>query len=172
MSLRFFLFLCLCVSFLSFPLTHTLSLFATHFPQAEVQSLFQDGAIGIHTRNLKYGKLVTGNLITVQPALIRRMRSHFLTLPWGVEVILGMNGAVWVGKPRKALSDLDLDAIYSSTPEPVTPEEREAIIRTTSAILFLDRQFRAIDEESITAMWRKIENIPLRQLSSFQEMEQ
>lgn len=100
------------------------------------------------------------------------MRSHFLTLPWGVEVILGMNGAVWVGKPRKALSDLDLDAIYSSTPEPVTPEEREAIIRTTSAILFLDRQFRAIDEESITAMWRKIENIPLRQLSSFQEMEQ
>ena len=99
------------------------------------------------------------------------MRSHFLNLPWGVEVILGMNGYVWVGKPRKPLSDLDLDAIYCSTPEPVSLTEREAIIRTSSAILFLDRQFRAIDEESITAMWKRIEGIPLRELSSYQEME-
>jgi exosome complex component RRP4 len=139
--------------------------------QAEVQSLFQDGAIGIHTRNLKYGKLTTGNLITVQSALIRRMRSHFLTLPWGVEVILGMNGFVWIGKPRKAISDLDLDAIYSSTPEEVSLAEREAIIRTTSAILLLDRQFGAIDEESITGMWKRIEGIPLRELSLFKSME-
>ncbi len=136
-----------------------------------MQSLFQDGAIGIHTRNLKYGKLTTGNLITVQSALIRRMRSHFLSFAWGVEVILGMNGYVWIGKPRKAISDLDLDAIYSSTPEPVSLAEREAIIRTTSVVLFLDRQFKAIDEESITTMYKRIEGIPVRELSSFKEME-
>ena len=99
------------------------------------------------------------------------MRSHFLTFAWGVEVILGMNGYVWIGKPRKAISDLDLDAIYSSTPEQVTLQEREAIIRTTTAVLLLDRQFKAIDEESIMAQWKRIEGIPLRELSSYKEME-
>lgn len=134
--------------------------------------MFQDGAVGIHTRNLKYGKLVTGSLITVQSALIRRMRSHFLTMSWGVEVILGMNGYIWVGKPRKAISELDLDAIYSSRLEEVSLALREAIVRTCSAILFLDRAFEAIDEESITKMYKRIESIPISELGSYAEDKQ
>lgn len=134
---------------------------------AEVQSLYQDGAIGIHTRNFKYGKLVTGQLVAVQSALIRRSRSHFLVFPWGVEVILGMNGYVWVGKPRKAIGELDLDAIYSSELDVVSRPEREAIARTSTAIVLLDQLFHSIDEDSITTMYAHIATVPLKELGAF-----
>lgn len=93
-------------------------------------------------------------------------------MSWGVEVILGMNGYIWVGKPRKAISELDLDAIYSSRLEEVTLTLREAIVRTCSAILFLDRVFEAIDEESITKMYKRIETIPIGELGTYAEDEQ
>lgn len=111
--------------------------------------LYQDGAFGIHTRSLKYGKLVTGELITVQATLIRRTRSHFHVFEWGVEVILGLNGLVWVGKPRKTPNEQDLDAIYSSLLDSVAVEEREAIARTRNCIVALDHHFKYIDEDSI-----------------------
>ena len=47
---------------------------------AEVQSLFQDGSVGLHTRSLRYGKLRNGALVSVPPVLVRRHKSHFLTL--------------------------------------------------------------------------------------------
>ncbi len=116
---------------------------------AEVQMLYQDGAFGIHTRNLKYGKLVTGELLTVQASLVRRSRSHFYLFEWGVEVILGMNGHIWIGKPRKTPDEQNLDSIYSSVLAPVSSTEREAISRTRNCIAILDQSFRTIDEESI-----------------------
>lgn len=127
---------------------------------AEVQMLYHDGAFGIHTRNLKYGKLVTGELITVQASLVRRSRSHFLTFSWGVEVILGLNGYVWIGKPRKKMDEQDLDAIYSSTLMSVSKEEREMISRTRNCILALDRLFRYIDEDSIRRIFDASQSLP------------
>jgi len=127
---------------------------------AEVQMLYQDGAFGIHTRNLKYGKLVTGELITVQASLVRRSRSHFLTFPWGVEVILGLNGYIWIGKLRKKMDEQDLDAIYSSALMPVSKEEREMICRTRNCILALDRLFRYIDEDSIQRIFGASKSLP------------
>jgi exosome complex component RRP4 len=115
--------------------------------------LYQDGAFGIHTRNLKYGKLVTGELVTVQSSLVKRSRSHFHLFNWGVEVILGLNGYIWVGKPRKTPDEQDLDAIYSSDLQPVTPQERDDIARTRNCITALDRCFKLIDEESITRVY-------------------
>jgi exosome complex component RRP4 len=103
----------------------------------------------VHTRSLKYGKLVSGELIVVQPSLIKRSRSHFLLLDWGVEVILGVNGYVWIGKPRKAPDQQDLDAIYSPKLEPISREERVAICRTRNCILALNSAFILIDEDSI-----------------------
>jgi hypothetical protein len=75
--------------------------------------------IQLHTRSLKYGKvsssalpsvqslsspslqLRNGQLVTVPASLIRRLKSHFYTLPppcgpQGVDVILGVNGYIWV----------------------------------------------------------------------------
>lgn len=95
------------------------------------------------------------------------MRSHFLTFSWGVEVILGMNGYIWVGKPRKAIAELDLDAIYSSELAETSREEREQIIRTCAAIRFLDKTFRNIDDNSITEMYQRIKDLPLKDLGSF-----
>ena len=95
------------------------------------------------------------------------MRSHFIIFSWGVEVILGMNGYIWVGKPRKAISELDLDAIYSSELTETTREEREQIIRTSFTIRCLDKIFRNIDDSSISEMYQRIKDIPLKDLGSF-----
>lgn len=92
---------------------------------------------------------MTGQLIAVQPSLIKRSRSHFLYFEWSVEVILGVNGYIWVGKPRKAPDQQDLDAIYSSKLEPVSETERVAIARTRNCILALNSALVLIDEESI-----------------------
>ena len=37
---------------------------------AEVQAFFQDGAMSLHTRSLKYGKLQGGVLVEVAPSLM------------------------------------------------------------------------------------------------------
>ena len=117
---------------------------------AEVQMLYHDGAFGIHTRNLKYGKLVTGELLAVRSGLVKRSRSHFHLFNWGVEVILGLNGYIWVGKPRKHVEEQDLDSIYSSCLDPsLKPFDREAIARTRNCIVALDRSFKYISGESV-----------------------
>lgn len=128
--------------------------------------LYQDGAFGIHTRNLRYGKLVTGELVAVQSSLVRRSRSHFLVLPFEVEVILGMNGAIWIGKPRKTPDEQDLYAIYSSALVPVTPQERERISRTRNCILALDRSLHLIDEDSILRLYRASEGLEVKDILS------
>ena len=38
----------------------------------EVQTLFQDGALSLHTRSLKYGKLERGSFVEVSPVLVKR----------------------------------------------------------------------------------------------------
>lgn len=109
--------------------------------------------MGVHTRNLKYGKLVTGELICVQTGLIKRSRSHFHVFEWGVEVILGLNGFVWAGKPRKSPDEQDLDAIYSSALDSVDLTLRQAIARTRNCIQAMNGAFIAIDEEGIRRVY-------------------
>lgn len=65
---------------------------------AEVQSAFADGSVGLHTRSLRYGKLRNGSLARVPPVLMQRLKSHFATLPCAVDLVLGLNGYVWVSK--------------------------------------------------------------------------
>lgn len=40
--------------------------------------------------------------MSVPPTLITRLKSHFHSLPCGVDVILGMNGLIWVQAPNKS----------------------------------------------------------------------
>ncbi|MEQ2226859.1 Exosome complex component RRP4, partial [Ilyodon furcidens] len=63
---------------------------------AEVQSVFSDGALSLHTRSLKYGKLGQGVLVQLSPSLIKRQKTHFHNLPCGASIILGNNGFVWL----------------------------------------------------------------------------
>ncbi|RXW16439.1 hypothetical protein EST38_g9416 [Candolleomyces aberdarensis] len=86
---------------------------------AEVQAFFADGAMSLHTRSLKYGKLRNGQLVMIPPVLVRRLKSHFLTLPCNVDVILGLNGYIWISKHVKANEQegeqgFDAEAVYSN----------------------------------------------------------
>ena len=52
--------------------------------------------MSLHTRSLKYGKLQGGVLVEVAPSLMRRLKQHFHRFDFGVKVIFGMSGFVWV----------------------------------------------------------------------------
>lgn len=63
---------------------------------AEVHSLQHDGSLSLHARSQKYGKLENGMLAVVPPYLIRRLKHHFVSLPCGVDAIIGVNGHIWI----------------------------------------------------------------------------
>ncbi|KAM0786622.1 hypothetical protein ACM66B_002074 [Microbotryomycetes sp. NB124-2] len=116
---------------------------------AEVQAFFADGAMSLHTRSLKYGKLKNGTLVIVSPSLILRLKSHFHTLSYGVDLIIGLNGYIWVSKTltkaRGIANDGAMDdgggfgeesheGVYSSMNEDISPSTRLAISRTALII--------------------------------------
>jgi exosome complex component RRP4 len=130
---------------------------------AEVQAFFADGAMSLHTRSLKYGKvhrlaspspatihppaqLRNGILVVVPPSLIVRLKSHFHTLPCGVDLILGLNGHVWVSATTGigsalAHTEASVDAehttsasLYSNLNDPITADRREAVARVAAVV--------------------------------------
>ena len=64
-------------------------------------------------------------MVSVPPVLIRRLKSHFLTLPCGVDLILGLNGYIWISKHVKETEEgdegFDAEAVYSNRND-VSPE--------------------------------------------------
>jgi len=72
---------------------------------AEVHAVFADGSLSLHARSLKYGRLENGLFVAVAPGLVRRLKQHFVTLPppCGVDLVLGLNGYVWVTESLGAL---------------------------------------------------------------------
>ena len=63
-------------------------------------------------------QLRNGQLVVVPPFLVRRLKSHFLTLPCGVDLILGLNGYIWISKHVKENEQgeegFDAEAVYSN----------------------------------------------------------
>ncbi|KAJ7754563.1 exosome complex exonuclease rrp4 [Mycena metata] len=113
---------------------------------AEVQAFFSDGAMSLHTRSLKYGKLRNGQLVTIPPLLVRRLKSHFLTLPCGVDLILGLNGYIWVSKHVKESEQegeegFDAEAVYSNRNDFIDDSTRTAISRVANIIRVLASHF-------------------------------
>ena len=58
-------------------------------------------------------------MVAVPPILVRRLKSHFLALPCGVDLILGLNGYVWVSKhvkenEQEGEEGFDAEAVYSN----------------------------------------------------------
>ncbi|KAJ3064434.1 Exosome complex component RRP4 [Podochytrium sp. JEL0797] len=125
---------------------------------AEIQAFFGDGSVSLHTRSLKYGKLRSGSLITVPSSLVKRSKAHFLhyTLSQGlhVDVILGMNGFIWVAKgsgkdQSQQVQQVDADALYANENQPVSLEEREAIARICNCVSALAAENELITEAAI-----------------------
>lgn len=115
---------------------------------AEVQSV--ENAPQLHTRSLRYGKLRNGLLLTVPPSLIRRLKSHFHTLPppcgpLGVDVIMGVNGYIWVsvsvGERNNAAVEgfVDAEGVYSDVNDDISQSSRLAISQVANLIMLFAR---------------------------------
>jgi exosome complex component RRP4 len=131
---------------------------------AEVQAFFSDGAISLHTRSLKYGKLRNGQLVTVPPNLIRRLKSHFISLPCGVDLILGLNGFIWVSKhvkdsEQEGEEGFDAEAVYSNQNDDINDSTRHAIARVSNVIRVLASHFVPLTDTRIAEAYEwSVEN--------------
>ncbi|KLO18000.1 hypothetical protein SCHPADRAFT_913403 [Schizopora paradoxa] len=118
---------------------------------AEVQAFFADGAMSLHTRSLKYGKLRNGQLVTVPPILILRLKSHFYSLPCGVDLILGLNGYIWVSKhvkdnEQEGEEGFDAEAVYSNQNDEIDDATRAAVARVSNVIRVLAAHFVPLND--------------------------
>lgn len=131
---------------------------------AEVQAFFQDGAMSLHTRSLKYGKLSGGVLAQVSPLLMKRLKQHFHVFGFGVATIFGMNGYVWVSPDRTGgagahasdgLNDVSDETRAAGPSALVTRDERERVCRVRNALLALDARRVAISPATVAAVYEK-----------------
>lgn len=66
---------------------------------AEVRGFQHDGCLHLQARSQKYGKLERGQLLTIPAYLVKRRKQHFHHLDqYGIDLILGCNGFIWVGE--------------------------------------------------------------------------
>ncbi|KAI0812554.1 hypothetical protein BC629DRAFT_1280262 [Irpex lacteus] len=138
---------------------------------AEVQAFFADGAMSLHTRSLRYGKLRNGQLVVVPPVLIRRLKSHFIALPCGVDLILGLNGYIWVSKHVKESEQegeegFDAEAVYSSKNDDIDEATRSAISRVTNIIRIFAAHFTPLTDTILLEAyaWAVEQDIPVKDL--------
>eukprot|EP00744_Colponema_vietnamica_P005096 GILI01007499.1.p1 GENE.GILI01007499.1~~GILI01007499.1.p1 ORF type:complete len:320 (-),score=69.57 GILI01007499.1:234-1151(-) len=120
---------------------------------AEVQSFYSDGAMALHTRSLKYGKLMNGLFVRVLPALVKRVKHHFHSFPCGVDVILGNNGYIWVSETRQTKDQeegLNWAGQTGAEYKQVSLACRENICRIRNAIYALAQSFIMIYPPTIT----------------------
>ena len=138
---------------------------------AEVQNHFHDGSASIHARSLKYGKLLNGQKITVTPALIPRLKQHFIQLKnLGVDVILGKNGHVWItvsregetGTSGKTATVRNVELMRKMNQEHAErvfePEARKNVALVRNVILLLEQRYRSISPESIMNVVREVQS--------------
>eukprot|EP01129_Flabellula_baltica_P011807 TRINITY_DN5231_c0_g1_i2.p1 TRINITY_DN5231_c0_g1~~TRINITY_DN5231_c0_g1_i2.p1 ORF type:complete len:281 (+),score=46.74 TRINITY_DN5231_c0_g1_i2:73-915(+) len=114
---------------------------------AEVQAVRKNGTINLQSRN-RYGKLHYGLLVTVHPNLIKRCPSHFVTLNCGVELIIGMNGNIWISIPES------LSAVEGEK-HVVSKEMRLEMGRVKNIIMALSKVFKLISPENIERAYQK-----------------
>lgn len=102
---------------------------------AEVQSIFSDGSLSIHTRSMKYGKLNQGTLVRVYPTLVKRRKTHFHSLPCGAHIILGNNGYIWISPVIN--EDVEHTGGYAQCLEQITRNDRETVARLRNCVVAL-----------------------------------
>lgn len=128
---------------------------------AEVQGLFSDGGASLHTRSLRYGKLRNGYFLSVPSSLIIRLRTHVYRLPGNVDLILGINGYIWLSKSSKEAADVSITRleeeanleIYSDINESIPPNVREDIARYANCIRALAYKEMGINEARLIAAY-------------------
>eukprot|EP00941_MAST-03F_sp_MAST-3F-sp1_P004740 g4740.t1 len=140
---------------------------------AEVQNFFADGAMSLHTRSLKYGKLENGILVKVAPSLVKRLKKHHVALTQiSVELIIGCNGFIWITEynasaasatdggrgggaaHRRIHTAEDMEKAKKKHAEKnIGAEIRRNISRVANSIELLSRGRRMIDPDSIMIVY-------------------
>ena len=139
---------------------------------AEVQAVHGDGAAGLHTRSLKYGKLRNGAFLKVAGhgggggggGGVVRSRRQVWTVQTGngggeVDVVLGVNGYIWIAKHTAShatsqvsvtrLEESVSSSIYSSQNDEIAPETRREIARLGGCVMALVEGGVRVDEEMV-----------------------
>ncbi|KAF0312395.1 Exosome complex component RRP4 [Amphibalanus amphitrite] len=116
---------------------------------AEVQNIFSDGSLSLHTRSLKYGKLSQGVMVAVPSNLVLRRKNHFHDLPCGATVILGNNGYIWICATAVGEDGGAGTGGYVQNLERVPLPEREVISRLRNCILALAGSWMMLYDTSI-----------------------
>lgn len=145
---------------------------------AEVQSVHQDGSASLHTRSLKYGKLRNGIFLAVagmggagvaRGTGVVRSRRQVWTVPGAnggadIEVILGVNGYIWISKRADAaagndddgmgmsitrLEDMVSGTMYSSQNDEISLATRREIARLAGCIRVLVQGGIKVDEDTV-----------------------
>lgn len=138
---------------------------------AEVQSLYQDGSAALHTRSLKYGKLRNGYFLSVSGSGgtgssprggVARARRQVFTISTAhgggdVDVVLGVNGYIWISKHVVPKSDVAItrmeesvsQEIYSSQNDEVATSTRQEIARVVGVIRALVERGVRVDEDVV-----------------------
>jgi exosome complex component RRP4 len=130
---------------------------------AEVQALFSEGGASLHTRSLRYGKLRNGFFVQVPSSLVIRLRTQVYTLPGGVDMILGINGYIWLSKGKIAkqtnnvsITKLEEETgleIYSDVNDEISATTRESIARYANCIAALVHKEVGINESRLIAAY-------------------
>ena len=136
---------------------------------AEVQQVHADGAASLHTRSLKYGKLRNGVFLAVSGTGggggVVRARRQVWTIKTAhgggdVDVILGVNGYIWISKHTDAdaatsqvsitrLEESVSSSIYSSQNDQIGHVTRREISRIAGCVTALSENGVRVDEEMV-----------------------
>ncbi|XP_056146948.1 exosome complex component RRP4 [Lampris incognitus] len=137
---------------------------------AEVQSVYSDGVLSLHTRSLKYGKLGQGVLMKFSPSLIKNQKTHFHNLPCGASVILGKNGFVWL-YPTAEQMDEKAGGFFTNL-EPVSVSDRAAISRLRNCLVALDAYKVLLYDTSILYCYEFSLHHPIKDILKPEVMEE
>ena len=137
---------------------------------AEVQQLSLSGMTSLHTRSLKYGKLRNGYFMAVAgmgggSGVVRAKRQIFslATSSGGeVDVVLGVNGYIWIAKSSgeqkeevglNRLEETASTAMYASQNDEISVETRREIARVAGCIRALVNGSVKVDEETVRSAY-------------------
>ncbi|XP_022099167.1 exosome complex component RRP4-like [Acanthaster planci] len=137
---------------------------------AEVQQVYSDGALSLHTRSLKYGKLCQGILVTVSPSLVKRRKTHFHNLTCGASIILGNNGYIWIS-PIAGVEEEEGGGFVQNL-EPVLLSDREVISRLRNCIVGLAEHRMMLYDTSILYTYEASLKYTLEELLKPEVMEE
>ena len=142
---------------------------------AEIQNIGSDGMISLHTRSLKYGKLENGQLIIVPSSLVKRLPQHYISFPWGIDVILGRNGYIWITRSvpeewkNQDENQDDLTPLAETLQRlkqrhattALLADERTKVARVRNAIAALCKMQLSVSPDTISTVYRLSERLEM-----------